>query len=391
VKIAFICNEYPPARHGGIGTTVRLLANELSHRGHRVLISGIYKNLNHAKISHEMDENVTVERIPVPRHRFGWLLARYQLYCRIRDGVERGEVDLVEVPDYEGMAAAWPRLPVPFVTRFHGSGTYNQWEQNLPVIQRYFWLENSSIKRNDYHVAPSMYTARRSEEIYKLPVGSVHLIYNPIEVDFQFATSCKSKNRVIFTGTLVRRKGIISLIRAWPEVLVKFPFAELHIYGKDTVTSDGTLMSDYLYGILPHDARRSIRFHGHVSREELSNALSSARVAIFPSYSETFGNGPVEAMAVGCPTIYTKRSCGPEIIEDGVDGLLVDPEEIENISASIVRILQDDFLTSRLGSAAREKVKAKFSLGRIIPQNEEFYAHCIEQFWQGDQRSSYIS
>jgi len=61
-----------------------------------------------------------------------------------------------------------------------------------------------------------------------------------------------------------------------------------------------------------------------VSTPVLLQALNAAEVAAFPSYTETFGLAAVEAMACGCPTVYTKRSCGPEIVRDGVTGLLVE-------------------------------------------------------------------
>jgi len=294
--------------------------------------------------------------------------------------VDQDGVDLVELPDYQWMAAGWPRLSIPLVTRFHGSNTYNRLEQGMSISKKQFWFEKRSITRSNFYAASSAYTAHRSEEIYSLPSGCVQPIYPPIEAYTGVDQNERSKNRVIFSGSLVERKGVVSLIKAWPAVIQEHPTAELHIYGKDGRAPDGTPMTEYLQGILSQDAKHSVYFHGHIERKNLWQELAIARVAVFPSHSETFGNAPAEAMSTGCPTIYTKKSCGSEVIEHEVDGLLVDPDDIGDISASIVRLLADDALSSRIGKIGWQKVRTKFSLYEIISQNENFYRYCIDSF-----------
>ena len=73
----------------------------------------------------------------------------------------------------------------------------------------------------------------------------------------------------------------------------------------------------------------SVRFHGAVPHPVVLSALASARVAVFPSFAEAFGLAPLEAMAHACPTIFSRRGSGPELICDGRDGLLVDPSNPE--------------------------------------------------------------
>jgi glycosyltransferase involved in cell wall biosynthesis len=89
---------------------------------------------------------------------------------------------------------------------------------------------------------------------------------------------------------------------------------------------------------------------------------------------------PLEAMALGCPTVYTKRGSGPELIRDGRDGLLVEPSRPEEIADSIVRLLTDDDLARRLGSNGRDRVIRSFSLRRVAKKNEAFFQACIEAF-----------
>lgn len=87
---------------------------------------------------------------------------------------------------------------------------------------------------------------------------------------------------------------------------------------------------------------KSIHFHGHVERAELVAALQRAGLDVFPSSAEAFALAPLEAMAYGCPTIYSQRGSGPELIENGRDGLLIEPDQPHEIAGAIVRVLTDD-------------------------------------------------
>ena len=104
-------------------------------------------------------------------------------------------------------------------------------------------------------------------------------------------------NEVVFTGTLTAKKGVISLIEGWPAVQARVPRSELHIFGKDGTSPEGTSMKAYLRNRLPQAVRSSVHFHDHVSRTRIAAALATARVAVFPSFAEGFAWAPLEAMA----------------------------------------------------------------------------------------------
>jgi glycosyltransferase involved in cell wall biosynthesis len=108
--------------------------------------------------------------------------------------------------------------------------------------------------------------------------------------------------------------------------------------------------------------------------------LQHARAAVFPSFVESFALAPLEAMACGCPTVYTSRVSGPELICDGEDGLLVDPAHPEQIAAAIGRLLADDDLANRLATAGRRRIEEHFSMAAFLPRNEAFYRQCVENY-----------
>jgi glycosyltransferase involved in cell wall biosynthesis len=85
-------------------------------------------------------------------------------------------------------------------------------------------------------------------------------------------------------------------------------------------------------------------------------------------------------MACGCPTICSSRSSGPELVEHGRDGLLVDPDDREGIASAILTLLDNEPLASQLGKAGQKKVRERFALPAVLDQIEDFYRHCISGF-----------
>lgn len=380
MKICFVCSDYPPGPHGGIGTMTQLLARALVRAGHRARVVGVYAP-SYPAPDRESDEGVEVWRLREPTGRIGWIRARHDLFTLIARWSRAGEIDLVEVPDWQGWAAGWPRLPVPVVARLNGSATYFGAELGSPVRWHVRQLEQRSLDRSDFWCSASRYTADRTQRVLSHPRPPDAILYNPVELPPITSGSERSRDSIVFSGTLTEKKGVISLARAWPLVARAVPRAELQIFGKDGVVSGGGSMRAHLAALLKgQPGEHRVHFHGHVSRAELLRALGSARAAVFPSYAEAFALAPLEAMAAGCPTIYSTRGSGPELIDDGRDGLLVDPDEPERIADALIRVLEDDSLAWTLGAAGRRRVVENFSVDAAVVRNAEFYARCIESF-----------
>jgi glycogen synthase len=380
LRIAFICNEYPPGRHGGIGTVVQALARGLAATGHEVRVIGMYPP-QFAGREYEVDRGVRVWRFTEPRVRGGAILGRYRLFRRVAGWVRSGEIDLIEAPDWEGMTAGWPALPVPVVVRLNGSATYFASEMGRPVRRLTRFVERAALQRADFWCSVSRYTADRTRLLFKLADGPHAVLYNPVElVACSPGTQFSERRDVLFAGTLTAKKGIVPLIDAWPVVRQRCADARLHVCGKDGTTDGGTSMQAFLVSRLPEPVRDSVIFHGHVDRTTLLSRLGQARVAVFPSYSEAFALAPLEAMGCGCPTISTLRSSGPEMFEHGRHGLLVDPDHPEQIAAAITRVLTDEPFAQQLGEAGREHVRRTFSTDVLIQQNLAFYCECLERF-----------
>jgi glycosyltransferase involved in cell wall biosynthesis len=378
VKICFVCSEYPPSPHGGIGTFTQVIARALVRAGHVVRVIGVYDG-SHGQPPYAEDHGIGVWRIAEPATPMGWVYARYVLFRTISQWAERDEIDLIEVPDWQGWAAGWGSLPVPVITRANGSGTYFAREAGRRAKSVTVWLERESLRRSDYWVAVSRYTAEKTRRAFHLQAPAAAVIYNAVDVPAVTPDSALRRD-VLFAGTLTEKKGILPLIQAWRAVVRQHPDAKLEIFGKDGTSPQGGSMKAFIESQLTGDVARSIIFHGHVGRERLIAAMQRARVAVFPSYAEAFAIAPLEAMACGCPTVSSNRGSGLELFENGRDGLAVDPDEPQQIAAAISRVLADDNLARSLGRAGSVRVRENFSIDRLLPLNESFFRECVSSF-----------
>jgi glycosyltransferase involved in cell wall biosynthesis len=227
----------------------------------------------------------------------------------------------------------------------------------------------------------SSYIARVNQQVFGLRSEPLAILYNPVDVPpHPMPFEARTPARVMFTGTLATKKGVEALVEAWPLVAARVPHAELHMIGKDDVASAGGSMMAHLRAALPPELRGQLHLHGHLDREQVIAQLASAHVAIFPSISEAFGIAPVEAMATGCPTIYTRLSCGPEIVRDEVDGLLVDPRNPAEIADAIVRVIEDPALARRLADAGYRRARDAFATEHGLAATERFYEQALARF-----------
>lgn len=112
-------------------------------------------------------------------------------------------------------------------------------------------------------------------------------------------------------------------------------------------------------------------------RDDVSAIMSALDLLVLPSRLEPFGLVLLEAMAAGKPVIGTKVGGIPEIIEDGVTGLLVPPRSPDDLAQAIISILQDPDLTHRMGATGRERVKARFSLERCVAEVQKIYEELV--------------
>lgn len=143
--------------------------------------------------------------------------------------------------------------------------------------------------------------------------------------------------QALFVGVLERYKGIDILLDAWPHVGA----------GRLRIVGSGT----YRAAAARHDWTERLDANG------VARALDDAWCLVLPSRSEGMGRVVVEAFCRGRAVVGSRVGGIADLVEDGVNGLLVDPEEPEELAAALRRVLSDRPLAARLGDAARRSAE----------------------------------
>ena len=108
-------------------------------------------------------------------------------------------------------------------------------------------------------------------------------------------------------------------------------------------------------------------------QDQVVPLLSAADVCLVPSAKESFGLAALEAMACEVPVVASRIGGLPELVQDGVNGFVHDPDDLEGMARSTIRLLTDEGLHSRAAKAARRTAEEHFCDSKIVPMYEAFY------------------
>lgn len=173
--------------------------------------------------------------------------------------------------------------------------------------------------------------------------------------------------RVLYLGRLVREKGLYELLEGVRLARARGAATELILAG------DGP------EGAALREAARAdgaaVRFVGPVRGPEKAALLSWADVLALPSYAEGLPYALLEAMAAGVPAIATRVGAIPEVVADGVNGLLLEPRAPEAIAAAIHALGEDRDALARMGEASRDTIAARYSMRRLAGEMRALYAN----------------
>jgi glycosyltransferase involved in cell wall biosynthesis len=164
---------------------------------------------------------------------------------------------------------------------------------------------------------------------------------------------------------LEAEKGHRTLIDAWPDVLAAVPSAWLLIIGEGSERDSLESQAQSL-GI-----EHRVVFTGR--REDVPAVTAALDISVLPSYREAQGLSVLEAMALSRPVVASAVGGIPEMIEDGVTGLLVPPHDREALAAAIVRLLTDHPLADMIARAGHNLVHDRFCIELMIESISSLY------------------
>jgi len=206
-------------------------------------------------------------------------------------------------------------------------------------------------------------------------------IYNGIEVN-EYQPNLKVNNLrnewgiahadplVGAIGRLVWQKGLEHLIQAAAEILAAVPEAWFLVVGKGPLRPNLETLAREL------NISDRIIFTGF--RSDIRELLSAIDILVVPSLLEGFPVITLEAMAMAKPIVATQLPGIKEQISDGVEGILVPPNNSKALGVAVLSILQDKKLASTLGGAARSRVESCFSVEKMVGETEKVYLSVLK-------------
>ncbi len=376
MNILFVCNEYPPYPHGGIGVFVKNHAENLSKKGHQCVAVGIYASLKRSE--ENIINGVYVYRIALPKWaKFQFRLFRFNISIKgfasrrilsdkIDEIVRNQAIDLVESYDWSGPLFRKPRKKL--AIRIHGSNLAHRKREKLAGGKITGYWERRNMKFADEFVSVSKHFGQISKEAFGIQ-KPIRVIPNYIDTSLFFPQDTqKDKTKLLFVGRLDERKGIMELIQAFSSEKGIHSKFQLVIIGKGSKQFSQSLKES-----VPAEVRSRVSWLGQVPREELPVHYSSSILTILPSRSESFGLVALESMACGTPILMSSEGPGTEIIENGVDGFLADIQTPERLKNVLLKILEDPEILQNSSKNAVDKICNEFSAEVILARNEEFY------------------
>ncbi len=363
MKIAVLVPLFPPKWTSGTEIATYHLARHLAKRNHQV---SVITTLDRGLPRVSSQEGFHVYRVPQAKLRFLGLLC---FWTKVFWLLRKSRPDIIQV---QGIGAGMPAylaktiLKMRYVVWGRGSDVYYSW--------RFKSLFSTPVLRHADAVVAL--TEDMREAIKKTCNRDILVIPNGIELaNFTGISKAQARRNLqigdnnkitLFVGKLNALKGVKYLIEAMDSIHKKSGNAVLVLVG-DGPERPGL---ESLAAQLQLDSH--IIFAGMVPNSKVPEYLAASDVFVLPSLSEGFPISVLEAMAASLPVVTTKVRGLPEIIKDGENGFLVEPENPSEIAAKVLLLLEDDELRSRISANNRQEAKS-FTWETIIQRLETVY------------------
>jgi L-malate glycosyltransferase len=175
---------------------------------------------------------------------------------------------------------------------------------------------------------------------------------------------------VLCIARLAVQKGHVDLLTAWEAVQAVHPDAHLLIVG------DGEQRTGLTGMVRQRAGCNTIHFLGR--RDDVPDLLAMSDLVVLPARGEGLPNVLLEAMAAGRPVVATNVGGIPELVVDGITGLLVPPSDPHALSRKMITLLSDPVRARTMGHAGRERVAKHFPIGTMVNRTETLYTELLQ-------------
>ncbi len=378
MKICIITSQYGHF-WSGLGTYATNLINSLVERGHvvTVICPQTVREKAHPK----------VRLIDIPEMRFkptlgNWFIMSWYFNKTLKSLLERESFDLIHFADardsffcrvknipvigtmHDYYFIEAPKNPL-FYKRY-----YNDWLMRWLFYNFTRMMEKRAIKRLSFVIANTYYVRESLIRNHYVKEDSVKRVYLGVDTSEMAKERVEEKERwslsILFVGANFQRKGLPTLIKAIADTKRRCPEVSLYIVGKDAKEEEMRLLGKEL------GVEENIHFLGWRDNKEVMALLKKVDMFVMPSLIEGFGLVFLEAMSAGVPVIGGNTGGTPELIEDGINGFLVKPEDWKDLSVKIQLLTEDKLLRKKFIQNGYRTVE-RYSVERMMEGTLEVY------------------
>lgn len=261
---------------------------------------------------------------------------------------------------------------VPLVVTFHGYDASmmlsdETYKNRLPELFDYA----SAIILVSRHMINSLNLDKWLDKVNIIPCT-----VEPGEFEVRDVRSKKGIN-ILHSGRLVDKKGVPDLIRVFKKLKENYDNVELHIVG------DGSQLKICKELVQKFKVEKNVTFYGAVSHDQVKKILSTADIFVLNSRVGDDGDmegTPVsllEAMCSKVPVISTRHAGIPDVIEEGVNGLLVDERDNEGLEGALRTLIENPAIRQKCAENARKTILKEYSVHRMKEKLEDVFQNII--------------
>lgn len=385
MKLVIVTDFYPPDLQGGPETTAAVVVASLRARGHAVWVltstSGRPRADHgvHRVLPRYHHPNVPGSKLSLARKT--WVDLRTYLTTRSHLTAVSPDVVLVQSGRYISFRAATAALSLGLPSVFFA---HDAWlaQRRLTDVDgglrgrlRARWVYRGYSFRRLLVPSRDLLMQYRATGF---PDSQLAVLYHGVDTG-RFApreVGADDRERLLFVGGLYDTKRVEVAIHALKELGDRgHPAATLTIVGEGEPVYTRSLHAEVAR--LGLDGR--VRFEGRVEHDRLPEVFARASAVVIPSRYETFSITAIEAMACGRPVVASAVGGLKEVIDDGVDGLLVPTGDAPALAAAVQRLLDRPTWAAEVGARARQAVIRRFTLERFTAELESLLMEACGQ------------
>lgn len=381
MKILFVCKSLPPRVAGGIQTHTWKLSGWLHKLGHEVsiLCAG---SVRLGEQSSQREGRHIIEIPYLPGRKLPFLADFVEEWAFNRAASQwlrrhAAEFDVVHVQGRSGFTFPGRQSQTPLVATFHGLLSLENRHKNAHGFAHWLhgkwagFFEKNTLRRADACIAVSPEMRDEMEAVLPGAASRTHIIPNGVDVPKHLPQPDPTDpNLLLFVGRLCRLKGLFPLV----EAMQKVP-QHVHL----VMIGDGEERHALGQAIVEAGLHDRVLFTGSLPSEEVFEWLHRAWALVLPSFHETQGIVLLEANACGKPVVASDLPGTRSVVQQGENGLLVQPGDVAHLAAAIRQVFADPDLARQMGRKGRQIATENFSWEKIALETERLYGSLLAE------------